>query len=77
MVLEFGLVANFKKGPFESDENFAKFQEAGDNLFAAIEASNYTDELWLTFYPTIAAQMGTTSERTPHSSSTIHLKLKV
>ena len=57
LVLEHGLVANFRRAPFNTGENHLKFAQAGADLFAFIRSSNYTQELWLDFYPDIAQQL--------------------
>ena len=54
LVLEWGLVANFRKAPFESWGNFGKFKKCASGLFVFIRQSLFTDELWLAFYEDIA-----------------------
>ena len=60
LILEWGLVANFRKAPFNSDENFAKFHAAGLNYFALLRAAGFVDDIWEVFYLKIAAAMGMT-----------------
>lgn len=58
LCLEWGLVANFRKAPFNSDENYQKFKEQGANLFELIRACNFQFDLWESFFQDIAIELG-------------------
>jgi hypothetical protein len=58
LVLEWGLVNNFRKAPFNSDENFHKYREAGMDWLATARSTNFEDDLWLAYYPLMALQFG-------------------
>ena len=57
LILEMGLLASWRKGPFKSMANLEKFIDASKNVIAFIRAANYNDILWETFYPDIAKQL--------------------
>ena len=58
LVLEWGLICNFKKAPFESDENWHKFREEGLNIIACARALDFECDLWSTFDESISRQFG-------------------
>ena len=58
LVLEYGLLASWRRGPFKSMASGEKFIDAAKDLIAFIRADNYADEVWLTFYVDIAKQLG-------------------
>ena len=57
-VLEWSLIANWTRAPFNSHVNWEHFSSAMKDMWAYIRGSNFTAELWLAFYEAIAKRLG-------------------
>ena len=58
LVLEWTLVANWTKAQFSSDGFWEQIRTTAFNLFAFIEASDFSHALWELFYERIARALG-------------------